>query len=422
VTAAKQAPASAGRPEVIIVGGGPAGLAAAARLAPRVTGTVLVLEREEHAGGIPRHSDHSGYGLRDLHRLMRGPQYARRLDGLARDAGAVVCTSAMVTGWDPGGGVAVTSPDGRQVLTAPVILLATGARERPRSARLVPGDRPAGVYTTGQLQNLVHLHHQVPGSRAVVAGSELVSWSAVLALRHAGCATVLMASVHDRPESYAAVTLAGRTALGFPVAARTKVTRVIGRGRVEAVEIMHLGTGRRRVVPCDTVVFTGDWIPDNELARAAGLGIDAGSGGPVVDTALRTSADGIFAAGNLVHPVDTADVAALSGRHAARQIERWLAGDRPDRRGVRLAAAPPLRWVSPGLVRPGDPAPARQRLLAWADELVRAPRVTLIQDGHRIASMRLPWAAAPGRIFRMPSSLLDHIDPGGGEATVSLRG
>ncbi|MDT7756824.1 MAG: hypothetical protein QOH27_2722, partial [Mycobacterium sp.] len=179
---------------VAIIGGGPAGLTTAATLAPLIDGEVLVIEREAGTGGIPRHSDHPGYGIRDLKRFIGGPAYARRLTDTARGAGAHLETEAMVTGWAGDRRLQVTSPRGRRVVEADAVVLATGARERPRPARLIPGDRPDGVYTTGQLQNLVHLNHAKVGTRAVVIGAELVSWSAVMTLRKAGCATVAMTS------------------------------------------------------------------------------------------------------------------------------------------------------------------------------------------------------------------------------------
>ena len=406
-------------PDVLIIGAGPAGLGAAAALATRGV-DVLVLEREADAGGVPRHSDHLGYGIRDLHRFLTGPDYARRLVDLAVGAGATVRTGAMVTGWTDAGAAEVTSPEGRLRISASATVLATGARERPRPARLVPGDRPQGVFTTGQLQNLVHLQHGVPGTRAVVVGAEAVSWSAVLTLRGAGCRTVLMATEHSSPESYAAFNLVGKRVIRTAVATRTRIVNVLGRSRLRAVEIENLDTGARRTVDCDTLVFTGDWIPDNELARAAGIELDAASKGPLVDAALRTSRDGVFAAGNLLHPVDTADIAVLDGRHVAAQVHAWLDGARPRRAAVRLAVRPPLRWVSPGLWRADDPAPARGRLLMWADELRRRPTVTVSQGAREISHRRLPWPASPGRVFRVPSAILDDVDPAGPPVTLSV--
>jgi thioredoxin reductase len=213
---------------VAVVGGGPAGLTAAATLAPRVDGPVLVLEREVGTGGVPRHSDHLGYGVRDLHRFISGPEYGRRLTARASAAGARLETEATVTGWAGDLALEVTSPRGRRTVTADAVILATGARERPRSARLIPGDRPDGVYTTGQLQHLVHLDHRSIGSRAVVIGAELVSWSAVLTLREGGCRTVLMTSEFPKPEAYAAFHLPGRFALGVALRTRTRVVAIHG--------------------------------------------------------------------------------------------------------------------------------------------------------------------------------------------------
>lgn len=393
--------------EILIIGGGPAGLSAARELKVQGADRVTIIERENEAGGIPRHSDHTGYGLRDLKRVMTGPSYARTLVERADTAGVSIRTGAMVTGWAGSMSAEVTSAQGREVITPEAIILATGARERPRAARRVPGDRPNGVLTTGQLQNLVHLKHQAVGTRAVVVGAELVSWSAVLTLREVGCATVAMTTEFDRPESYAAMAIPGRLALRVPSARRTRVIRVIGRERVEGVEIEQIDTGRRRVIECDTVIFTGDWIPDYELAQSNGLAMDPGSRGPIVDTALRTSREGIFAAGNLLHPVDTADVASLDGVHAARQVMRWLAGEQAPLTAARVLADAPFTWVSPGLVRTGDVAPARDRVLLWSSEYRAFPKV-VVRQGARVLSRRtLPWPVSPGRVFRLPWSMLE---------------
>jgi glycerol-3-phosphate dehydrogenase len=406
--------------EVLIIGGGPSGLTAAAQLAPRITGRVLVVEREATAGGIPRHSDHIGYGIRNLRRVMSGPAYARRLTDDALRAGAEIWTRAMVTGWAGERSVELTSPRGRRRIDARAIVLATGARERARAARLVPGDRPAGVYTTGQLQNLVHLHHRSPGTRAVIVGAELVSWSAVLTLREAGCQPVTMVSAQATAESPAPLRIAGRLALNVPVATRTRVTRISGHGRVSGVELEDLDTGARRPVACDCVVFTGDWIPDNELAQSAGLEIDPGSHGPVVDTRLATSIAGVFAIGNLTHPVDTADIAALDGRavadHVLAHLRRPGAARPPS---AAIVSGRQLKWIAPGALssRSGPPG---ERLLSWPTDHITLPVVTVHQDGRRLARRRLPWSASPGRAFRIPASTLARADVAGGPITIDL--
>ena len=406
-------------PDVVIVGGGPSGLTAASALAARGI-DVLVLEREAEAGGIPRHSDHPGFGLRDLRRSLSGPEYARRLVEAASSAGAEIRTEATVTGWADERSLEVTSPRGRLNVEARVVVLATGARERPRTARRIPGDRPAGVYTTGQLQSLVHLYHREVGRRAVVVGSELVSWSAVLTLREAGCRTVAMTTPFGHTEASLALRLVGRLALRTPVLPRTRVVRVNGRDRVESVLVEYVDTGVRRLVPCDTVVMTGDWIPDHELVRSGGLALDRATLGPVVDTSLRTSASGVFAIGNLVHPVDTADGAALDGRHVAAGVRAHLDGREPTSTGLRLTAAAPFRWVTPQRVAVGVAAP-RGDLILWCDRYQRFPVVRAVQDGRVLARRRILWPAAPGRVFRVPADLVAPADVHGGPVVLELE-
>nr|WP_300147563.1 FAD-dependent oxidoreductase [Propionicimonas sp.] len=407
-------------PAVAVVGAGPSGLQAAADLARTLRGDVLVLDRETQPGGIPRHCFHSGYGIKDLHRFISGPHYAGILTDRAVAAGADIVTSAMVTGWTPEGSLEITSPGGRFTVAAKATILATGARERPRTARRIPGDRPAGVYTTGQLQNLVHLHHQKVGTRAVIVGSELVSWSAALTLRHAGCRTVLMTTEYPAPDVYRLFSTFGRVWFRTTVATRTRVVRVIGRGRVSGVEIEDTLNGARTIVDCDTVVFTGDWIPDYELARSAGIALDPHTLGPAVDTRLRTERDGVFAIGNLVHPVDTADGAALDGAHVAPHVLRYLDGQAPARPGVELAPGRGFRWVSPSRFHPGDTGPARGFLLMWPDEFHSRPTVVARQAGHEIGRIRTWWPAAPGRVFRIPYLLLAEANQAKGPVTVEI--
>jgi thioredoxin reductase len=405
---------------VAIVGGGPSGLTAAAALAPHVDGEVLVIEREAETGGIPRHSDHPGYGMRDLRRFLSGPAYARRLTGTAQEAGAVLETEAMVTGWAGERTLQITSPRGVRTVTADAVILATGARERPRPARLIPGDRPDGVYTTGQLQNLVHLHHAQVGSRALIVGAELVSWSAVLTLRDAGCETVGMVSTYPKAEAYTAFRLPGRMLMTGPVFTSSRLVGIHGKDRVRSAVIEDIGSAERTTIVCDTVVFTGDWIPDHELARTGGLAMDAGTRGPMVDAGLRTSRPGVFAVGNLLHPVDTADAAALDGRHVATAVRRWLQHREESAKAVRVRVETPFRWVAPQLVSPDGGIAARGDLLFWSDEYRRLPKLIAAQDGRIIGSKRTPWPVAPGRVYRAPWSLVADADPDGGDVTVSL--
>jgi thioredoxin reductase len=406
--------------DVLIAGAGPAGLAAAIELRRLGAGRVLVADREAEAGGVPRHSAHTGYGLRDLHRVMTGPGYARRYAQAAARAGAQVRTQATVTGWSGPGTATLTSAEGVETVTASAVLLATGCRERPRAARLVPGDRPPGVMTTGELQQRVYLYGQRRPGRALVVGAEHVSFSAMVTLAHAGADVVALVTEQPRQQSYAAFALAAAARWRTPVWTSTAVRRVTGRGRLEGVELADLRTGAVRFVGCDTLVFTGDWIPDHELARLAGVRIDPGTLGPAVDTALETSVAGVFAAGNLVHAAETADVAAAGGRHAARQIAAALrAGPQPPAQRIGVTVAAPLRWISPNALRVPGPPPPLGRFLLRSEVFERRARLEVRQDGRVLATARA--RLIPGRPVHLGAGWMARAEPSAGPVHVALR-
>jgi thioredoxin reductase len=423
----------------VVVGAGPAGLSAAAELRRLAAGPVLVADRESEPGGVPRHSWHTGYGLRDLRRVMTGPAYARALVAAALAAGAELRAGTTVTGWTTGPdgthAVTLTSERGVETVPAAAVLLATGCRERPRTARLVPGDRPAGVMTTGELQQRVYLGGERLAGRALVVGAEHVSFSAAVTLAHAGADVVALVTGHERQQSYAAFRFGAAVRWRVPVWTSSAVRRIAGRGRLEGVEVAHVRTGAARFVPCELVVFTGDWIPDHELARRAGLAMDPGTRGPVVDTTLATSLAGVFAAGNLVHAAETADIAALSGRHAARHIAAALHGGLeggleggpapglargPEARAaaapVPVLVEPPLRWISPNAIGSAAPPPLGRFVLRSVG-FRRGARLEVRQDGRLLARTR-PVRLIPERPVHLGAGWLAQVDPAGGPVRV----
>ena len=422
---------------VVVIGAGPAGLSAAVELRRLGVGPVLVADRESEAGGVPRHSWHTGYGLRDLRRVLTGPAYARSLVSAALAAGAELRTGTTVTGWTTGPdglhAVTMTSPAGRQTVAAAAVLLATGCRERPRTARLVPGDRPAGVMTTGELQQRVYLGGERLAGRALVVGAEHVSFSAAMTLAHAGADVIALVTEYERQQSYAAFRFGAAVRWRVPVWTFGTVRRIVGRRRLEGVEVADARTGAARFVPCEVVVFTGDWIPDHELARLAGLAVDPGTRGPAVDTTLSTSLAGVFAAGNLVHAAETADVAALSGRHAARHIAAFLGGvptagsvgaaGGPGAAGIAAAARlpvlvePPLRWISPNAIGASAAPPPLGRFVLRSADFRRGARLEVRQDGRLLARSR-PARLIPGRPVHLGAAWLPRVDPAGGPVRV----
>ncbi|OYP13916.1 oxidoreductase [Streptomyces sp. FBKL.4005] len=401
------------RVDVLVVGAGPAGLAAAARLAAAGAGRVEVLEREAEPGGVPRHCMHGGFGT--WIRPLTGPAYARRLTEAAERAGATVRTRVTALDWAPTGPVLTTvGPGGPETVEARAVVLATGARERPRTARLVPGTRPAGVCTTGELQQAVHLFGQHIGTRAVVVGAADVGYAAAGTVRAAGARVVALVTEHPRAQTGRARAQAARLGHGIPLLTDTTVTELLGHGRLSGVRVRHRD-GRTAVLPCDTVVFTGDFVPDQELARRGGLTLDPGTRGPAVGATPHTSRPGVFAAGNVLHAVEPAAAAAREGARAAGAVLDFLAGAPWPDPGVPVTVEAPLRWIAPNRVTPAGP-PARYVLRTE----IPLPRPTLyVHQGARLLHRERRGTALPDRTLTLTARWHDRVDPDGGEVRVS---
>ncbi|MER7112396.1 NAD(P)/FAD-dependent oxidoreductase [Streptomyces sp. NPDC000229] len=366
--------------DVLVVGAGPAGLAAATSLAARGAGTVEVLERERDAA--------------DTHAAVR--------------AGAVLRTGVTATGWSGPLTVDTTSPSGRERVAARAVVLATGARERPRGARLVPGTRPAGVMTTGELRRAVYTYGQDVGTRAVVVGAEPVAFDAVRALRHAG--VEVAALVTEQPWRRPGA-LTGRV----PVLDGTVVSELLGHGRLSGVRMRHRD-GREATVACDTVVFTGDWIPENELARSGGVVLDAGTRGPAVDGAFRTSVRGVFAVGDVLHGGEPAGTAVVEGWTVAGPVLSHLSGSvswpvSP----VPVVVEAPLRWVTPNRLG----AAGGRFLVRAARPLVR-PVVVVSQDGVLLHRRRVWRTVVASRSVPLSAGWAARVDPAGGPVRVTV--
>ncbi|MDQ6936496.1 MAG: NAD(P)/FAD-dependent oxidoreductase [Actinomycetota bacterium] len=411
--------------DVLIIGAGPAGLAAGRALSEHGIRSVLVIDRERQAGGVPRHCHHSGFGVRDLRRVLTGPRYADRLVQQCLAAGVQLRTETMATGWVGSNGVALTSPLGVSHVSADAVLLATGARERPRTARLIPGDRPEGVFTTGQLQQWWHQHRLPVGRRAIVVGAEHVSYSAALTLREAGVHVVALVTDRPRHQTFAAFAAALRWGLRVPVWTDTEVVAVHGHGRVRAVDLRNRTSGAPRSIAVDTVVFTGDWLPDNELARSGGLLIDGSSSGPVVDCGGATTADRVFAAGNVIHPGEPADVAALRGAAGGTALARRLASRR-DVAGaswVGIEVQQPLQWSTPGrLCMDGniDAAQLPRGLILRCGEFRRLPTILVEQEARLLGRYRL-WHGIPNRTLYIPLDWVPRVEAASGPASIRIE-
>lgn len=400
--------------DVLVVGAGPAGLAAALELKRLGIGNILVAERESEAGGIPRLCGHIGFGLRDLHRVMTGPAYARKYREMAEDAGIQIATNMTITGWDstltpalyPNGHasrkergyvpLSYTSPDGIGTIEAKSVLLATGVRERPRAARLIPGHRPQGVFTTGSLQRFVFEYDLPVGKKAVIVGAETVSLSVVTTLLHAGVKVAGMVTELPSHQLYLPIFLPAKVFYADILArakilANRKVVNIIGKTRVEGIETRDSITGNVEFIECDTVIFTGDWIPENELARRGDVETGKPSLGPQVDAAFRTSQTGVFAAGNLLRGVETADWAALEGRAAARSMARWLENAQWSASRLEVQTEAPVSWICPNVLSPDV---RFDGFRFWSKEFRKNVTLQLKQGGRVLYEKRVGWLKA----------------------------
>ena len=288
--------------DVAIIGAGPAGLSAAIELKKSGIKRVVILEREDEAGGIPRHCAHPPYGIREYKRILTGPTYAKKLVETARNVGVDIALKNTVTKLGEGGILTIASPEGLKQLTAKRVLLATGIRETPRSARLVSGDRALGICNTGTLQSMYYLKNMVPFRRPVVIGTEIVSFSALSTCKKAGIQPVAMLEENQRPTIRWPIHYAARL-FGVPLFLNTRIVKIMGKDRVHAVQVVG-ENGNVREIACDGVLFTGQFTPESTLARMSHLRFDHEMGSPLVDQFGRCSDPAYYAAGNVLqrHP------------------------------------------------------------------------------------------------------------------------
>ncbi|MCP4382232.1 MAG: FAD-dependent oxidoreductase [Hyphomicrobiales bacterium] len=331
--------------DVVIVGGGPAGLAAAQALKVAGVKRVVVLEREVEAGGTPRHCGHPPFGMREFRRILTGPRYARQLVREAERQQIDIKTGCTVIRLEEGGRLLVRAPTGLYYFEGGRVLLATGTRETTRAGRLIGGTRPIGVLNTGALQKMVYLHNQVPFRRPVIIGTELVSFSALLTCWRARIRPVAMVERNKRTTAFrpsAALAALFRVPLHY----ETKLIEVCGSERVRSVTVRKTD-GTTDQILCDGVLFTGLFTPESSLARMSHLALDPGTGGPTVDELGRCSDPSYYAAGNLLRPVETAGWCWREGRAIGKSIAQDLAGNSPGRAAIEIRTSGPIKFSVP---------------------------------------------------------------------------
>lgn len=353
---------------IVIIGGGPAGLAAATAARDAGIDRILILERDRELGGILNQCIHNGFGLHTFHEELTGPEYAARFISLAAERKIEYRLNTMVIDISPDKVItAMNRTDGLFEISADAVILAMGCRERPRGALNIPGYRPAGIYSAGTAQRLVNMEGYLPGREVVILGSGDIGLIMARRMTLEGAKVKVVAELMPYSGGLKRNIVQCLDDFGIPLKLSHTVVDIKGKERVEGVTIARVDS-RNRPIPgteefysCDTLLLSVGLIPENELSGNMGVEMSPITSGPIVNESLETNIKGVFACGNVLHVHDLVDYvseeAASAGRHAACYVKSLTQNinardtDAVEERPIRLCPENGIRYTVPSTIR-----------------------------------------------------------------------
>ena len=415
------------RCDLVIIGGGPAGLAAA--VAARESGIedILILERDTELGGILNQCIHSGFGLHTFQEELTGPEYAQRYIQKVRDLAIPCLLDTMVLEITPERVVtAVNTREGLFQLQAGAVILAMGCRERARGSLNIPGFRPAGIYSAGTAQRLVNIEGFMPGKEVVILGSGDIGLIMARRMTLEGAHVQVVAELMPYSGGLKRNIVQCLDDFGIPLKLSHTVVDIQGRERLTGVTLAQVDENRRPIpgteehYDCDTLLLSCGLIPENELSRGAGVELSPVTNGPVVDESLETNIPGVFACGNVLHVHDLVDFVSQEAQQAGRRAARFLQKGEERGKAIRITAGKGVRYTVPAKV---DPCRMEEELTVRfrVDNVYRGAAVTVAAGGETL-QRRKKLILTPGEMEEVRlhrKDLLEH--PQWEEITISLE-
>lgn len=346
--------------QLAIIGGGPAGLAAAVAARRAGVEDILILERDRELGGILNQCIHAGFGLHTFGQELTGPEYAHRFIEQVQALEIPYWLNTMVLDISPERVLTVTGRErGLQQIRAQAVILAMGCRERPRGALNIPGYRPAGIYSAGTAQRLVNMEGYMPGRRVVILGSGDIGLIMARRMTLEGAKVLVVAELLPYSGGLKRNIVQCLNDFDIPLKLSHTVVNIEGKERVSGVTIAEVGPDRKPIpgteihYDCDTLLLSCGLIPENELSRGMGVEISPVTNGPVVDESLQTSIPGVFAAGNVLHVHDLVDYVSEEAAAAGRAAVRYLAqGETGERHEIPVTFEGGIRYTVPASIDP----------------------------------------------------------------------